>query len=129
MNARKIVLSVAVLAPVCCPSLSAQQRTSIPTEKSCLAFVEEFYNWYLPKVRDMNVDSSDLALKERRSASVQGFGRSFPEGKFQKDIMPQLLFESGRWLFVNFGYPKAMDLLSQTRVYLDSVSKPPKKPQ
>ena len=53
--------------------------------------------------------------------------RQSPEGQFQKDIMPEVSVESGRWLFVNFRYPQSDDLLSQTRTYLNSVSKPPKK--
>src|SRR5664279_986864 len=68
MNATKIVVSLAMLTTVCWSSLSAQVTTSRPTKESCRAFVEEFYNWYVPKARNLNVDSIDLALKERRSA-------------------------------------------------------------
>jgi hypothetical protein len=183
MNIGKIVISLAVFAPICCSSLSAQERALTPTKKSCLAFVEEFYNWYVPKARDTNVDSIDLALKDRRSAfsprllkgveAVEANARrnkeagldfdwilntqdpgdpgdpgysvrnatlsgsmcrvevylQLPEGKFQKDVMPQLSFQNRRWLFANFLYPQSDNLLRQTRAYLDAATRPPKKPR
>jgi hypothetical protein len=68
MNAARLALSLAALVTVCCPGLSAQKPRSAPTEESCRAFVQEFYNWYTPKARSMDADSLDLAVKERRSA-------------------------------------------------------------
>ena len=37
-------------------------------KQSCVAFVREFYAWYVPKARAENLDSMDAALKERRNA-------------------------------------------------------------
>jgi hypothetical protein len=178
MNIGKIVLSVSMLAASCCSFVSAQGKTSVPTKESCLAFVQEFYGWYVPKARDLSVDSLDLALKQRRSAfsvqvikeveaveadarrnreagldfdwilNTQDAGdagdpgylvrnsklngnvcraevyRQLPEGKVVKDVVPDLSFEHGRWLFVNFHYPDSRyNLLNMTKQYLDSVSK------
>ena len=187
MNIDKIVLSVSIPAASCCSVVSAQEKTAVSTKESCLAFVQEFYGWYVPKARDMSVDSLDLALKQRRSAfstqvikeveaveadarrnkeagldfdwilNTQDAGdpgdpgylvrnsklngnvcrvevyRQLPGGKVEKDVVPELGFEHGRWLFVNFHYPdsrypQSENLLSMTKVYLDAVSKSPTKP-
>jgi hypothetical protein len=186
MNIAKVALSAAVFAATCCPFLSAQdKKTAIPTKESCLAFVQEFYGWYVPKARDINVHSLDLALKERRSAFnprlIKGVeaveadatrnqeagldfdwilnsqdpgdpgepgylarnsklngnvchvevSRQRPDGKGER-IVPELNFEHGRWLFVNFHYPdspypQSENLMSMIKAYLNSVSESSKK--
>jgi hypothetical protein len=68
MNVGTIALSAVIFVATCCPLLVAQEKKSTPTKESCLNFVQEFYGWYVPKARDINVNSLDLALKERRSA-------------------------------------------------------------
>ncbi|PYX76357.1 MAG: hypothetical protein DMG78_01830, partial [Acidobacteria bacterium] len=68
MNLGKIRFSAAIIAVTFCQLISAQDQKSVATKESCLAFVQEFYGWYITKARDLNVDSLDLALKERRSA-------------------------------------------------------------
>ncbi len=59
--------------------------------------------------------------------------RQLPDGKLQKDVVPELAFEHGRWLFVNFHYPDSPyphseNLLSMTTMYLGSVGKSQTKP-
>jgi len=175
MNTSKVALTLAALITVGCPCLSAQKPKSGPTKESCQTFVQGFYNWYVPKARNMDVDSIDLALKERRSAfdaqlakavkaveadalrnrdagldfdwilNTQDAGdpgdpgyivrsavvseetcrievyRRLPKGRLQKEVMPELRFENGRWLFVNFHYPDSADLLRLTKTYFDSA--------
>jgi len=59
---------MALLIPASSSPLFAQEKKVVPTKESCQAFVQEFYDWYLPKVRDLHVNSEELALTERRSA-------------------------------------------------------------
>jgi hypothetical protein len=68
MNISKAVLSTAMLAATGCSLLSAQEKASVPTKASCLAFVQEFYGWYVPKARATALGSMDAALKVRRVA-------------------------------------------------------------
>jgi tetratricopeptide (TPR) repeat protein len=70
MNFGKIRFSAAIIAVTFCQLISAQDQKSAATKESCLAFVQEFYGWYITKARDVSVDSLDLALKERRSAFI-----------------------------------------------------------
>jgi len=170
---------------ILCAFLSAQEKKPVPTKESCLAFVQEFYGWYVPKARDMNVQSLDLALKQRRSAFsarlIKGveaveadarrnqeagldfdwilnsqdpgdpgepgylvrnsklngnvctvdISRQRPDGKGER-IVPELTFNDGRWLFVNFHYPdspypQSENLLSIVKNYLDSAREAPDK--
>jgi hypothetical protein len=67
MKTRNPVVCAAILFAVCRPFL-AQEKTSIPADKSCLVFVQHFYDWYVPKARDVKINSIELALKERRSS-------------------------------------------------------------
>lgn len=151
-----------------------------------LAFVQEFYDWYVPKARDMTVNSLDLP-KERHPAFsarlIQGVEtieadarrhheagldfdwilntqnpgdpgdpsylvrnskltgnvcrvdvyRQVPGGKIEKDVIPELNFEHGKWL-VNFHYPDSRypqneNLLSIIKANLDSISRAPKEPR
>ena len=68
MNITRTVLSAAMSAATWCSLLSAQEKASVPTKATCLAFVQEFYGWYVPKVRATTLDSMDAALKGRRTA-------------------------------------------------------------
>jgi hypothetical protein len=70
MKLRKpaVLIAVAIFAATACSPVSAQEKRIDPTKESCLAFVQQFYRWYVPKARDVNVASLDVALRERRSA-------------------------------------------------------------
>jgi hypothetical protein len=183
---KTIVRLVATLLLVTASTLlSAQENKISPTKESCLAFVKEFYDWYVPKARDINVHSLELALKDRRSAFslrlIRGVDavdseairnkeagldfdwilnsqdpgdpgdpgylvsnsrlaanvcrvdvyRQLSNGKLEKDIIPELNFEHGRWLFVNFHYPDSQfpqseNLLGLIRSYLKPAEDGPK---
>jgi hypothetical protein len=57
--------------------------------------------------------------------------RSVSGGKIEKEVIPELNFEHGRWVFVNFHYPnipfpQSDDLLSLIRAYLKPAQDGPK---
>ena len=175
-----------LFAANCFPSLFAQEKKLGPTKESCLAFVQEFYGWCVPKARSTTENSMDAALRQRRSAFsprlVRGLekvdadakrnqeagldfdwilnsqdpgdpgdpgyivldsklkgnlcrvdvSRQRPDGEGER-IIPELIFENERWVFLNFHYPdspypQSENLLSMIKVYLDSVVESPKKP-
>ena len=60
--------SLFFLLAIPCP-LPAQQKNPKDLQKSCLDFVQNFYDWYAPKTQEQNAgNTSDLALKYRSSA-------------------------------------------------------------
>src|SRR5215510_14763348 len=64
---RRAIFAV-VLAGACCPLVVAHEAKSQPTKQSCLEFVREFYDWYVPKARTGTLNSEDAALNARRHA-------------------------------------------------------------
>lgn len=179
---RKAILC-AVLLLNCGALVFAQASGPVASPKSCQSFVQEFYDWYLPKARSLDINSLDLALRQRasvfsarlidavkaveadaarerdagldfdwilntqdpgdpgepgyvaRDATVSAATcridvyRQMSPGKVEKEVVPELEFEHGRWRFVNFHYPDSTaaeneNLLSLTSAYLKSNSKP-----
>jgi tetratricopeptide (TPR) repeat protein len=177
MNLGRILLSAALAVLSCYSPSSAPGQESSASAESCLSFVQDFYGWYARNASNTNVDSLDLALKERRSAfstklingveAVNADARPYKEAGLDFDwilnsqdpggpgdyivsigrlagyacrvdvfrqradgngekISPELKFENGRWLFVNFHYPdspypQSENLLSMIAVYLNDI--------
>ncbi len=71
MNSCRLVLCVVIFASVHSSFLWAREKASAPTKETCLAFVRNFYGWYVPKARTETLNSDDAALKARRSAFSQ----------------------------------------------------------
>jgi hypothetical protein len=74
------------------------QRPQISPAESCRKFVQEFYDWYVPKAaafpdkRDKSLPrSSDLALKRRRSSFSVALYRSLLENSRAQDKAAELV--------------------------------------
>ena len=77
----------------------AQVQPPQDMEASCRKFVQQFYDWYLPRAKD---EHSVIRKTESYWAEVSCV---FPGPNPDKSqIMPELIFQQGRWLFVNFHY-------------------------
>jgi hypothetical protein len=156
-------------------ALYAQEKSPREKEKSCRAFVQDFYNWYIRKLNaggyyatairykkdafspelvrllekserasrtqdqdyldyDPFVNGQDwlkhyvaekVTLKgDRCWVNVYGTERGIrgPMEGVTPDIVPELTFKAGRWVFVNFHDPRHPkdDLLSVLKLYYPS---------
>lgn len=167
------------------PSAMAQRASASETKQACRAFVQRFYEWYVPKaLHESGVPASDLALKYQRSVfspdliralredseaqaraagAIVGldfdpflntqdpsshyvvsdvmlsgnrcradvYGVSSGAKSSKPDVLPELAFENGRWLFVNFHYGKSKrsndeNLLSILRTLREGRQNSPK---
>lgn len=57
-----------LLCLACTPLYPQTAPVPAATETSCRQFVQQFYDWYLPKARTSKIRASDLVLKEKNSA-------------------------------------------------------------
>ena len=155
---------------------SPQTQSSNANEDSCRKFVQQFYDWYLPKAKTAKVRAADIVLKYKSDsfspellrqlkadsaaqAKARGeivgldfdpflntqdpsfkrctVGKIVPKGNGcraevacvfpganaeQSHVTPELTFEQGHWLFVNFHYQegsKKYDLLGMLKALRD----------
>jgi len=147
-------------------------QTPNATETSCRKFVQQFYDWYLPKARTAKVRAADIVLRYksdafspelRRQLKADSTAQAKARGELvgldfdpflntqdpsferctvgkiaskggsywaevtckfpgangeQAHVTPELIFQQGRWVFVNFHYQegsKEYDLLGMLK--------------
>ena len=63
----------------------SQTPGSSQREDSCRKFVQQFYDWYLPKARPAKVRASDLVLKEKSSVLSRELARRLKQDSDAQD--------------------------------------------